>query len=213
MLLTKNSQTKKFELPALPYDYAALEPAIDSRTMAIHHSKHHQAYVEKLNAALEGQADLAGKTIEELLGNLAAIPESIRTAVQNNGGGHYNHTLFWEILTPNSTKLPEGLLAEAINKEFGNFENFKMEFNKAAMGRFGSGWAWLIMDGNKNLSVVSTPNQDNPIMGGFRPVLGLDVWEHAYYLKYQNRRADYVNAFWNVVNWIQVQENFGKNEA
>ncbi|HLB51870.1 superoxide dismutase [candidate division WWE3 bacterium RIFCSPHIGHO2_12_FULL_38_15] len=201
-----------FELPQLQFAYDALEPYIDAMTMEIHHSKHHAAYINNLNKALEPYMDLETKELEELVKDLNSLPESIRTAVQNNGGGHYNHTFFWKILTPNSTKLPEGLLAEAINKEFGNFENFKMEFNKAAMGRFGSGWAWLIMDGNKNLSVVSTPNQDNPIMGGFRPVLGLDVWEHAYYLKYQNRRADYVNAFWNVVNWIQVQENFGKKE-
>ena len=157
--------------------------------------------------------DLQTKELEELVKELNSLPESIRTAVQNNGGGHYNHTFFWKLLTPNSSKSPEGPLADALNKEFGNFENFKMEFNKAAMGRFGSGWAWLIMDSNKNLSVVSTPNQDNPLMGGFVPVLGLDVWEHAYYLKYQNRRADYVNAFWEVVNWIQVQINYGKKEA
>ena len=163
MLLTKNSQTKKFELPALPYDYAALEPAIDSRTMAIHHSKHHQAYVEKLNAALEGQADLAGKTIEELLGNLAAIPESIRTAVQNNGGGHYNHTLFWELMIPQGSKEPVGELGAAIKDAFGSFDEFKKIFTQAAVGRFGSGWAWLALHAGK-LTISSTPNQDSPIM-------------------------------------------------
>jgi len=202
-----------FELPKLQYAYDALEPHIDAMTMEIHHSKHHAAYINNLNKALEPYIDLQTKELEELVKELNSLPESIRTAVQNNGGGHYNHTFFWKLLTPNSSKSPEGPLADALNKEFGNFENFKMEFNKAAMGRFGSGWAWLIMDSNKNLSVVSTPNQDNPLMGGFVPVLGLDVWEHAYYLKYQNRRADYVNAFWEVVNWIQVQINYGKKEA
>ena len=202
-----------FELPKLQYAYDALEPHIDAMTMEIHHSKHHAAYINNLNKALEPYIDLQTKELEELVKELNSLPESIRTAVQNNGGGHYNHTFFWKLLTPNSSKSPEGPLADALKKEFGNFENFKMEFNKAAMGRFGSGWAWLIMDSNKNLSVVSTPNQDNPLMGGFVPVLGLDVWEHAYYLKYQNRRADYVNAFWEVVNWVQVQINYGKNEA
>ena len=202
-----------FELPKLQYAYDALEPHIDAMTMEIHHSKHHAAYINNLNKALEPYIDLQTKELEELVKELNSLPESIRTAVQNNGGGHYNHTFFWKLLTPNSSKSPEGPLADALNKEFGNFENFKMEFNKAAMGRFGSGWAWLIMDSNKNLSVVSTPNQDNPLMGGFVPVLGLDVWEHAYYLKYQNRRAEYVNAFWEVVNWVQVQINYGKNEA
>ncbi len=202
-----------FELPKLQYAYDALEPHIDAMTMEIHHSKHHAAYINNLNKALEPYIDLQTKELEELVKELNSLPESIRTAVQNNGGGHYNHTFFWKLLTPNSSKSPEGPLADTLKKEFGNFENFKMEFNKAAMGRFGSGWAWLIMDSNKNLSVVSTPNQDNPLMGGFVPVLGLDVWEHAYYLKYQNRRADYVNAFWEVVNWIQVQINYGKKEA
>ena len=202
-----------FELPKLQYAYDALEPHIDAMTMEIHHSKHHAAYINNLNKALEPYMDLQTKELEELVKELTSLPESIRTAVQNNGGGHYNHTFFWKLLTPNSSKSPEGPLADALKKEFGNFENFKMEFNKAAMGRFGSGWAWLIMDSNKNLSVVSTPNQDNPLMGGFVPVLGLDVWEHAYYLKYQNRRAEYVNAFWEVVNWVQVQINYGKNEA
>ena len=202
-----------FELPKLQYAYDALEPHIDAMTMEIHHSKHHAAYINNLNKALEPYMDLQTKELEELVKELTSLPESIRTAVQNNGGGHYNHTFFWKLLTPNSSKSPEGPLADTLKKEFGNFENFKMEFNKAAMSRFGSGWAWLIMDSNKNLSVVSTPNQDNPLMGGFVPVLGLDVWEHAYYLKYQNRRAEYVNAFWEVVNWVQVQINYGKNEA
>ena len=165
-----------FELPKLQYAYDALEPHIDAMTMEIHHSKHHAAYINNLNKALEPYIDLQTKELEELVKELNSLPESIRTAVQNNGGGHYNHTFFWKLLTPNSSKSPEGPLADTLKKEFGNFENFKMEFNKAAMGRFGSGWAWLIMDSNKNLSVVSTPNQDNPLMGGFVPVLGLDVW-------------------------------------
>jgi len=200
-----------FELPQLSYAYNALEPYIDAATMEIHHTKHHAAYINNLNKALEPYMDLETKDLEELVKDLKSLPESIRIAVQNNGGGHYNHTFFWKILTPNSPKIPEGALAEALKSVFGSFENFKMEFSKAAMGRFGSGWAWLIMDNNKNLSVISTPNQDNPIMGGFKPLLGLDVWEHAYYLKYQNKRADYVNAFWEIINWIQVQENYGKN--
>ena len=195
-----------FELPKLQYAYDALEPHIDAMTMEIHHSKHHAAYINNLNKALEPYIDLQTKELEELVKELTSLPESIRTAVQNNGGGHYNHTFFWKLLTPNSSKSPEGPLADTLKKEFGNFENFKMEFNKAAMGRFGSGWAWLIMDSNKNLSVVSTPNQDNPLMGGFVPVLGLDVWEHAYYLKYQNKRPDYVTAWWSLVNWVEVEK-------
>ena len=201
-----------FELPQLQFAYDALEPYIDAMTMEIHHSKHHAAYINNLNKALEPYMDLETKELEELVKDLNSLPESIRTAVQNNGGGHYNHTFFWKILTPNSTKLPEGLLAEAINKEFGNFENFKMEFNKAAMGRFGSGWAWLIMDGNKNLSVVSTPNQDNPIMGGFRPVLGLDVWEHAYAIDFlPTGRKEYIEAFFKNLNWDVVESRFIKS--
>lgn len=198
-----------FTLPALPYDYAALEPVIDSQTMTIHHTKHHQGYVDKLNAALEGQADLANKSIEELLGNLAAVPEAIRTAVQNNGGGHYNHSLFWQIMAPPPTGgsggEPTGDLAVAINSAFGDFTKFKETFTQAAISRFGSGWAWLALKAGQ-LAVYSTANQDSPLMQGDKAILGLDVWEHAYYLKYQNRRPDYITAWWGVVNWTKVNE-------
>lgn len=195
----------KFELPKLPYDYAALEPVIDSRTMEIHHTKHHQGYVDKLNAALEGQADLVGKSLDELLTNLAVLPENIRTAVQNNGGGHYNHALFWEIMGPGAGGEASGELAAAIAQTFGDFNQFKQQFTQAALGRFGSGWVWLALKAGK-LVIYSTANQDNPLMQGDKPVLGLDVWEHAYYLKYQNRRPEYVEAWWGVVNWAKVNE-------
>ena len=196
------------ELPPLPYAHNALEPHIDERTMQIHHGKHHNAYVTNLNKALEGHPDLQQKSIEDLLRNLDAVPESIRTAVRNNGGGHANHTLFWEVMGPNAGGAPTGELAAAIDKAFGSFENFKKEFSNAAMTRFGSGWAWLIVDKNGNLAVTSTPNQDSPLMEGNTPILGLDVWEHAYYLKYQNLRADYVAAWWNVVNWDNVAKRY-----
>jgi len=195
------------QLPALPYANNALEPHFDALTMEIHHDRHHATYVNNLNAALEGHADLQQKSIEELIGNLDAVPESIRTAVRNNGGGHANHTLFWEILSPNGGGAPAGALADAINSTFGSFDNFKAEFTKAATTRFGSGWAWLIVDGGK-LAITSTPNQDSPLMEGKTPILGLDVWEHAYYLKYQNKRPDYIGAFWNVVNWDEVSKRF-----
>jgi Fe-Mn family superoxide dismutase len=195
------------QLPALPYAFDALEPHIDAQTMEIHHDRHHATYVNNLNAALEGHADLQAKSIEELIGNLDAVPEAIRTAVRNNGGGHANHTLFWEILSPNGGGAPSGALADAINSAFGSFDNFKAEFTKAATTRFGSGWAWLIVDGGK-LAITSTPNQDSPLMEGKTPILGLDVWEHAYYLKYQNKRPDYIAAFWNVVNWDEVSKRF-----
>jgi Fe-Mn family superoxide dismutase len=195
------------QLPALPYAFNALEPHIDAQTMEIHHDRHHATYVNNLNAALEGHADLQAKSIEELIGNLDAVPEAIRTAVRNNGGGHANHTLFWEILSPNGGGAPTGALADAINSTFGSFDNFKAEFTKAATTRFGSGWAWLIVDGGK-LAITSTPNQDSPLMEGKTPILGLDVWEHAYYLKYQNKRPDYIAAFWNVVNWDEVNKRF-----
>jgi len=195
------------QLPALPYAHNALEPHIDAQTMEIHHGRHHATYVNNLNAALEGHPDLQNKSIEELIGNLDAIPESIRTAVRNNGGGHANHSLFWEILSPNGGGAPTGALADAINETFGSFDNFKAEFTKAATTRFGSGWAWLIVDGGK-LAVTSTPNQDSPLMEGKTPILGLDVWEHAYYLKYQNKRPDYISAFWNVVNWDEVSKRY-----
>jgi Fe-Mn family superoxide dismutase len=188
-------------LPPLPYDYAALEPHIDEQTMRIHHDKHHAAYVNNLNAALDGNAELQGLSIEALLGKLSAVPEASRGAVRNNGGGHYNHTLFWELMAPGGAKSPTGKLAEAINTAFGSLETFKEQFAKAGMGRFGSGWAWLVKGADGKVSIESSPNQDSPVMDGKFPVLGCDVWEHAYYLKYQNRRADYLAAWWNVVNW------------
>jgi len=196
------------QLPDLPYPADALEPHIDKQTMEIHHGRHHQTYVNNLNAALEGHPELQNKTAEELIADLDSLPEAIRTAVRNNGGGHVNHTLFWEIMSPNGGGEPKGEIAEAINKTFGSFEAFKEAFTKAAVGRFGSGWAWLVLDKDGNLAVTSTPNQDNPIMEGQTPLLGLDVWEHAYYLKYQNRRPDYVAAWWNVVNWDAVNERY-----
>lgn len=197
-----------FELPPLPFAEDALEPHIDARTMSIHHDKHHAGYTNNLNAALEGQAALANKSIEEILGNLASVPESIRTAVRNNGGGYANHSLFWKIMGPAGGGLPSGDLAGAIDSAFGSFDAFKESFSKAALTRFGSGWAWLYVDGAGNLAVTSTPNQDTPLMDGYKPILGLDVWEHAYYLHYQNRRGDYIAAWWNVVNWDAVAEEF-----
>ena len=196
-----------FELPPLPYAEDALEPHIDARTMSIHHDKHHAGYTNNLNKALEGHSDLAAKSIEELLGDLDSVPESIRTAVRNNGGGYANHSLFWRTMGPNAGGSPSGDLAAAIDDAFGSFDAFKEAFAKAAGSRFGSGWAWLYVDGGK-LAVTSTPNQDTPLMEGKTPILGLDVWEHAYYLNYQNRRPDYVSAWWNVVNWDVVAENF-----
>ena len=190
-------------LPPLPYDYGALEPHIDARTMEIHHTKHHQGYVTNLNAALEKAPNLQNKSLEDLLGNLDAVPESVRTAVRNNGGGHWNHSMFWQIMGPAAGAEPTGKLADAMKSAFGDFAQFKEKFAAAATSRFGSGWAWLLADGGK-LSIESTPNQDNPVMQGKSPILGLDVWEHAYYLKYQNRRADYIGAWWNVVNWDVV---------
>ena len=192
-----------FELPKLPYAYDALEPHIDKETMEIHHTKHHNTYVTKLNDAVKG-TDLESKSIEDIIKNLNSVPDDIRTAVQNNGGGHYNHSLFWEMLTPNASE-PSGEVVDAISSTFGSLDKFKEEFAAAAAGRFGSGWAWLVVD-NGELSIVSTPNQDNPLSEGKIPVLGLDVWEHAYYLKYQNKRQDYISAFWNVVNWDKVNE-------
>lgn len=197
-----------FELPALPYANNALEPHIDARTMEIHHDKHHAGYTSKLNAALEGQSDLQGKSIEELLADLDAIPDAIRGGVRNNGGGYANHNLFWTCLSPNGGGTPSGELGEAINSTFGSFDSFKEKFSSAAATRFGSGWAWLSVDSRGGLVVSSTPNQDSPISEGLTPILGLDVWEHAYYLNYQNRRPDYVAAFWNVVNWGQVAKNY-----
>ena len=194
----------KYELPKLNYNYNALEPYIDENTMTIHHSKHHAAYVNNLNAALESYPELQEKTLSELLLDLDSLPEAIRTAVRNNGGGHYNHSFFWTLLKNNLGSEPEGDLLEAINKAFGSFEEFKSAFTKAATTRFGSGWAWLSLDSSGNLKVTSTANQDNPIVEGLKPILALDVWEHAYYLKYQNKRPDYISAFWNVVDWNEV---------
>jgi len=191
------------ELPALPYDHAALEPHIDAQTMQIHHGKHHQAYVTNLNNALQNHPDLQGKTVEELCSSINSIPDAIKTAVRNNGGGHWNHSMFWKWMAPNAGGAPIGKVADGINAAFGSFDKFKEEWAKAGAGRFGSGWVWLLNDGGK-LSIASTPNQDNPLMEGKRAVLGLDVWEHAYYLKYQNRRPDYIGAWWNVVNWAEV---------
>ncbi|MBM7542396.1 superoxide dismutase [Amphibacillus cookii] len=199
----------KFELPELPYAYDALEPHIDKETMNIHHTKHHNTYVTKLNAALEGYSELQTLTVEELLNDLSKLPADIRTAVRNNGGGHANHSLFWTLLSPNGGGNPSGELADAITAKFGDFESFKEEFAAAATGRFGSGWAWLVIN-NGELEITSTPNQDTPISEGKTPILGLDVWEHAYYLKYQNKRPDYISAFWNVVDWNKVAELYTK---
>jgi len=190
-------------LPALPYDAAALEPHIDTTTMQIHHGKHHQAYVTNLNAALDKHAGLQDKSLDDLLKNLASVPEDIRTAVRNNGGGHWNHAMFWQLMGPNAGGAPTGDVANGIDAAFGSFDAFKEKFAAAGMTRFGSGWAWLIDNGGK-FEVMSTANQDNPLMDGKKAILGVDVWEHAYYLKYQNRRADYLAAFWNVVNWNAV---------
>ncbi len=196
-----------FTLPPLPYPASALEPSIDQRTMEIHHDAHHGTYVKNLNAALEKHPDLQSKSIEELLRGINSVPENIRTAVRNNGGGHANHSLFWQIMAPNAGGAPTGAIAEAIGSSFGSFEKFKDEFTKAALGRFGSGWAWTIEQGGR-LVIESTANQDSPLMEGKKPVFGLDVWEHAYYLKYQNKRGEYINAWWNVVNWPKIEERF-----
>lgn len=198
------------ELPALPYAHDALEPSIDTLTMQIHHGKHHAAYVTNLNKALESAPDLQALSVEELLKGIARVPEGIRQAVINNGGGHYNHTLFWSIMGPNAGGAPGGELGDAIASAFGSFDGFKEKINNAGMTRFGSGWAWLVFNKDGRLEVLSTANQDSPVMNGQQPLLGVDVWEHAYYLKYQNRRADYLNAWWNVVNWAAVAERFAR---
>ena len=195
-------------LPELGYAYDALEPHIDARTMEIHHSKHHQAYITNLNNAIAGNADLEAKSICELVGDLSAVPEDIRTAVRNNAGGHANHAFFWKVIAPGGAKAPSGDLAAAIDKAFGSFDAFKEAFAKAAVGRFGSGWAWLVKKGD-GVEITSTPNQDSPVMEGRTPILGIDVWEHAYYLKYQNKRPDYIKAWWNVVNWAEVNKRLG----
>jgi Fe-Mn family superoxide dismutase len=196
------------ELPPLPYAFDALEPFIDEQTMQIHHGKHHQAYVNNLNAALDKHPELHTKPLEQLLADLDAVPEDIRTVVRNNGGGHLNHTFFWQIMGPNAGGAPTGAVAEAIDKAFGSFDAFKEAFSKAAVGRFGSGWAWLVKSGD-GVEITSTPNQDTPVMEGKTPILGIDVWEHAYYLKYQNKRPDYITAWFNVVNWAEVNKRFG----
>jgi Fe-Mn family superoxide dismutase len=201
-----------FELPPLPYAFDALESYIDAKTMEIHHDKHHGAYVNNLNAALDKHPELRSWSIEDLLTKISGVPEDIRTAVRNNGGGHYNHTMFWQIMAPKAGGEPTGELADAINKTFGDFAKFKDELTKAGMGRFGSGWAWLLM-ANGKLSVESTANQDNPLMEGKLPVMGVDVWEHAYYLKYQNRRNEYLAAWWNVVNWAEVAKRYQRMRA
>ena len=202
-----------FELPKLPYPQTALEPHIDSKTMEIHHGKHHNAYITNLNKALEGKPELAGKSVEALIGDLSAVPAEIRGAVRNNGGGHANHTFFWKLMGPGCGGAPVGSLAGAINQTFGSVDAFKEKFEAAGVGRFGSGWVWLCLKADKTLCICSTPNQDTPLMKGVAecpgtPVLGCDVWEHAYYLNYQNRRADYLKAFWNVVNWTQAEANY-----
>jgi len=202
-----------FELPPLPYDKAALEPHFDALTMEIHHDKHHAAYVANLNKAIAGNAELEGKSLEALIGDLASVPDAIRGPVRNNGGGHWNHSFFWKILAPKAGGAPTGKLGDAINSAFGSFADFQAKFEAAGIGRFGSGWAWLVSNGGK-LEIVSTPNQDTPLMGNAvagcegKVILGVDVWEHAYYLKYQNKRADYLKAFWNVVNWNAVAANY-----
>jgi Fe-Mn family superoxide dismutase len=196
-----------YELPPLPYDYNALEPHISRETMELHHDKHHQAYVTNLNNAVKDNTDLANKSAEDLVKNLNSVPENIRTAVRNNGGGHVNHTFFWEIMRPGGSKQPTGALAEAINQTFGGFDQFKQQLAAAGAGRFGSGWAWLTVSNGK-LEISSTANQDSPLSEGKTPILGVDVWEHAYYVDYRNRRPDYLNAFWNVVNWDEVGKRY-----
>ena len=197
-----------YELPALPYDYDALEPHIDAQTMEIHHTKHHQTYITKLNGALEGYPDLASKSVDDLIADLASLPDNIRGAVRNNGGGHSNHTMFWQVMGANGGGAPSGNVANAIDAAFGTFDTFKEKFSAAGAARFGSGWVWLINNGG-TLSIESSPNQDSPIMDGKRAILGLDVWEHAYYLRYQNRRPDYMAAWFNVVNWDAVNQRLG----
>ena len=195
--------TMAHSLPELPYNHGALEPHIDAQTMQIHHGKHHQTYVTNLNAALDKHPELHNKSLDDLMRNLNGVPEDIRTAVRNNGGGHWNHSAFWKMMAPKAGGAPSGAIGDAINSSFGSFDKFKEQFQAAGVGRFGSGWAWLVDNGGK-LEITSTPNQDNPLMEGKKAVLGVDVWEHAYYLKYQNRRADYLGAWWNVVNWDEV---------
>ncbi|MBF6590735.1 MAG: superoxide dismutase [Ktedonobacterales bacterium] len=202
-----------FELPPLPYDYNALEPYIDEETMHLHHDKHHQAYVNNLNAALEGQSQLASLPVEELMRRMNDVPENIRTAVRNNGGGHVNHSMYWQIMKPNGGGQPTGALADAINQTFGSLDTLKSQFNDAGTKRFGSGWAWLVVNPSGQLQVTSTANQDSPLMEGLFPVMGNDVWEHAYYLKYQNRRPEYLAAWWNTLNWDEIAKRYERGKG
>ena len=199
-----------FTVPPLKYPFNAIEPNIDAKTMEIHHDKHHAAYVNNLNNALKGKADLESKSLEQLISKIAAIPEDIRGAVRNNGGGHWNHSFFWNIIGPKKGGAPKGKVAEAINKTFGSYDAFKEQFTKAAVGRFGSGWAWLVIGKDGKLAITSLPNQDNPLMEGQKPIMGVDVWEHAYYLKYQNLRKNYLDAWWNTLNWDEISNRFSK---
>ena len=202
-----------YELPPLPYDYSALEPTIDTQTMQLHHDKHHAAYVNNLNAALQNNSQLASLSIDDLVSRLNEVPENIRAAVRNNGGGHANHSMFWQIMKPNGGGQPSGALASAIQQSFGSLDQFKAAFNDAGVKRFGSGWTWLVLDKSGNLQVISTANQDSPLTDGLYPVMGNDVWEHAYYLKYQNRSPDYLAAWWNVVNWDEVSRRYEKGRS
>jgi Fe-Mn family superoxide dismutase len=202
-----------FEVPPLPYDYSALEPYIDTQTMQLHHDKHHAAYVTNLNAALQGQTQLASWAAEDLLRRINEVPENIRTAVRNNAGGHVNHSMFWRIMKPSGGGEPTGELASAITQTFGSFDQFKAALNDAGVKRFGSGWTWLVLDQNGKLQVISSANQDSPLMDGLFPVMGNDVWEHAYYLKYQNRRPEYLNAWWNVVNWDEIASRYKQGRS
>ena len=202
-----------YELPPLPYDYSALEPTIDTQTMQLHHDKHHAAYVNNLNAALQNNSQLASLSIDDLVSRLNEVPENIRAAVRNNGGGHANHSMFWQIMKPNGGGQPSGALASAIQQSFGSLDQFKAAFNDAGVKRFGSGWTWLVLDKSGNLQVISTANQDSPLTDGLYPVMGNDVWEHAYYLKYQNRRPDYLAAWWNVVNWDEISRRYEKGRS
>lgn len=200
------------KLPKLKYEYNALEPYIDAKTLKIHHTKHHQSYVDKLNTALENYPDLAEHQLDELLQSLDTVPEDIRRTVRNAGGGHYNHSLFWQVMRPNKSEEPKGELAETIEKDFGDFASFRKDFSDTAVGVFGSGWAWLAVDVDKSLKIISTSNHDSPLLDGLKPIMCIDVWEHAYYLKYQNRRADFIEAWWNVVNWEYVEQLYKENK-
>ena len=211
--IADQAATKEFTLPPLPYAYDALNDYIDTETMTVHHDRHHAGYVRKLNGAIANYPELQSKSIEELLSNINNLPLNIRATVRKNGGGHANHTMFWEIMTPDGQGRPSGAIAAAINQAFGDFETFKQTFNSAGKTRFGSGWVWLVLDRNGRLTVMNTPNQDSPLMDGYYPIMGNDVWEHAYYLKYQNRRGDYLNAWWNVVNWDEVNNRLERGKA